>query len=321
MKKLILFLAALGCALSPLAAGNDEYSEYKIASYILESDFDKAAPLIKKVPADQKNHLNHFFWIAAEVCHPKATSLIHNTDSGSFPSMWTKCDKAKNEKILNLLLDLQQGSDVFAIAEKQDPKTDIISFELVTPLTHLKAGNPQALRTLLPKMDKCTIALTQMQADQPNDTSYGRSADFWRNAGCSVSKIKRAGKYVEKKNYNNTSELGITWLSDAWTKPDDWSNEKDFFDLVYEIGTSREQLISTHGNPTFYEHPYDFREIFTYRRMLKRDVINYKVADYIYTLDRGIVTHVQYKLIKAPIYYGDLATKDVTADQFKQKGY
>ena len=319
MKKLILCLAALSCTLS--AAGNDEYSEYKIASYILESDFDKAAPLIKKVPEDQKNHLNHFFWIAAEVCHPKAKSLIHNTDSGSFPSMWTKCDKAKNEKILNLLSDLQQVSDVFAIAEKKDPKTDIISFELVTPLTHLKAGNPQALRTLLPKMDKCTIALTQMQADQPNDTSYGRSADFWRNAGCSVSKIKRAGKYVEKKNYNNTSELGITWLSDAWTKPDDWSNEKDFFDLVYEIGTSREQLISTHGNPTFYEHPYDFREIFTYRRMLKRDVINYKVADYIYTLDRGIVTHVQYKLIKAPIYYGDLATKDVTADQFKQKGY
>lgn len=321
MKKIILFLAALCIAPALYASSANEYSEYTIASYILESDFDKAAPLIKNVPADKKNHLNHFFWIAAEVCHPKAKSLIHDTASGSFPSMWTKCDKAKNEKILNLLLDLQQVSDVFSIAEKKDPKTDIISFELITPLTYLKAGNPEALRTVLPKMDKCTMALTQMQADQPNDTYYGRNADFWRNAGCSVHKIKLIGKHVEKKNYNNTSEVGITRLPDSWTKPDDWNNQKDFLDLVYEIGTSREQLISTHGNPTFYEHPYDFREIFTYRRMIKRDVINYKVADYIYTLDRGVVTHVQYKLIKAPIYYGDIATKDVTADQFKQKGY
>lgn len=242
-------------------------------------------------------------------------------------SSYIKCNKAQNTKILEWLLNMDQVSNTFVINEQKDEKTGIYSFDLVTPISRLKTNNPEALRALLPKLDKCTIMLTQMQAVHPNDTNYHVYADAWRVSGCSLSKIKRMGKAADEKSAYSAStwNIGIKPLEKAWTEPDTWSDsQKDWLTLVYETGKTRDYLMQTYGNPTYYDSPYDFREIFTYRRMLpQRDNSTdyYKIADYIYTLDRGVITHVQYKEIKKDIYYYELALKTIDLDEFKKKGY
>ena len=330
MKKLILALLAVAVA-APLAAQDKTpYSESAVAYAVAESDSAKVKKLlatpVADMTAEQKNHLNHFFIIAAETCQPRATVIHHETSSGTFGSYIPKCNKAQNAKILEWLLSLDQVSNSFVIDVQKNEKNGIYTFDAVTPISRLKTNNPAALRALLPKLDPCTIALTQMQAVQPNDTNYHVYADVWRTNGCSLSKIKRMGQKEDHKIGNdNAWSVGIKPLEKAWTEPESWSDShKDWMTLVYETGKSRAYLIQTYGNPTFYEAPFDYREIFTYRRVLSQrenDNTYYKVADYIYTLDRGVVTHVQYKVLKDGIHFYALALKTIDLDEFKKKGY
>lgn len=334
MKKIILLLGLFICA-GALNAQTEktEYSESAIANAIAESDFAKAQKLFNISPQNmtdaQKTHVHHFFVIASEVCDKHPHDIVHETPSGHFYTIYSysiKCDKAQNAKILQWLLAMGKISDTFVIDEQKNEKTGIYSFDLVTPVSRLKTNNPEALRALLPQMDKCTLILTQMQAVHPNDTNYHIYADAWRANGCSLSKIKRMGKKADHKpDYTQNWDIGIKPLEKAWTEPDSWEDsKKDWLKLVYETGKSRDYLLKTYGNPTFYESPYDMREIFTYRRVLPaRDNSTdyYKIADYIYTLDRGVITHVQYKPIKDSIHYYAFALKNIDLDQFKQKGY
>ena len=335
MKKIILlFSLFMGAGVLCAQDTKPEYNESAIATAIAGSDFAAAQKLLhvpfKDMTTAQKNHLNHFFVIAAETCDKRTHNLVHETLSGNFDTIYSnliKCDKAQNTKILAWLLSMDQVSNSFVVDEQKNEKTGIYSFDLVTPISRLKENNPEALRTLLPKLDKCTIALTQMQAVHPNDTNYHVYADAWRANGCSLSKIKRMGKKADHKSAFDsiTWDIGIEPLEKAWFEPESYEDsQKDLYQLVYETGVSRADLLKTYGNPTYYESPYDFREIFTYRRMVpqrEKDSTYYKIADYIYTLDRGVVTHVQYKLIKGDIHYSALALQTINLDEFKKKGY
>ena len=335
MKKICLLLSLFICAGVLFAqAQQPQYNESDIAYAVAESNLAKAQKLLgipfKEMTEKQKNHINHFFLIAAETCDKRIHNIIHETPSGNFPTIFSndvKCNKAQNAKILEWLLSMDQVSNTFTINEQKDEKTGIYSFDLVTPISRLKTNNPEALRALLPQLDKCTLILTQMQAVHPNDTNYHVYADAWRANGCSLSKIKRMGQTTDQKLSFNKQiwDIGIKPLHNAWTEPSAWDDsKKDWMTLVYETGKTRDYLMQTYGNPTYYDSPYDFREIFTYRRVLpqrEKSTEYYKIADYIYTLDRGIVTHVQYKEIKNDIHYYAFALKTIDFDEFKKKGY
>lgn len=295
MKKLYLLLAVClilsACSSSPKAGNTTaapQQTDIKkiITGNILVSDAEALAENLNKVETIEDHWLNY----AVGICDPYRRQ--YRSEKEKFV-----CDKEKNAQIIKMLIDRGADPNKFVNFAKKEADT----LYMVETLTDkLALWNTQALPVVLPKMDKCLVALTKMQTAEPTNPKYFAFADFWRNNSCSIDK------------YN------LRWFGSTTDR------EK----AAFLIGKTKEDVKNTYGEPTVYAHPSEYREILTYKKAEERKELGkyeagvraYEIytdeVDYIFTLDRGVVSKVQVKVVSTTKAGGE--TKEIDIEKAKQ---
>lgn len=274
MKKLTIFmtsvflLAACGGSKTTKNSANTQNTTAKtstqtaaarqadpIQQAILISDFDAFMQLANTIEADK---LDGYLSYAVGICDPYRRPKFGDTTK-------PVCQKENNAKIIQVLANLGAKSNIvrFFIDE------GYTLYQAKTIVSDLKAWNPMAVKYVVAKLDKCLVALTQMQDADDKKANYYVYADVWRNNNCSTA------------NYKTTYGM---------------STEEDK-KLYFLIGASKETIQKEFGTtPTVYDHPSEHREILTYKQARERQSgINFYVEEYhyIFTIDRGVVTKIQ----------------------------
>ena len=235
--------------------------------------FEYLAPRIKNLPADKQARL---LWMATGVCVPNTKQICHLDEQlkkTEFPCVKNLvCNKENNAQIIRTLLKNGAPSDAFAIEDKNNLMPPL---DADTVSYRLQEANPELLVELMPKLDTCMLALTQISHPNPDEADDGLYAAYWLKENCSLSKMNFLGvEFYEQKNRQTVSILP----------------EKDFNDYISELGLSRDALIKKLGEPNFIEQKNASTEILTYREAKNLDktkLIN--IVDYNYTLKHGVV--------------------------------
>jgi hypothetical protein len=236
-----------------------------IDNSILTSDLDTFKQLYDSL---DDNKLNYYLTYAAGICDPWRVR-------GAKEPSAAICQKDNNTEIIRLLIAKGAKADTIHFVKKEGYSLYLAK----TLASNLKEWNPGAVKYMLAGLDKCLVALTQMQGADTSKQNYYVYADFWRNNNCST------------ENYQKTYGRYRT-------------GDKELFAL---IGTSKEAVQDKFGQkPTVYEHPSEYREILTYKTAEEREykysvdgkqgvATDYSVEEYhfIFTIDRGVVTQVQ----------------------------
>jgi len=248
------------------------FAQEPINQAILVSDFDTFSELAKNIDTTK---LDNYLSYAVEICNPYR---------GFAPGETTKavCQKENNAKIIQVLANLGAKSDKihFFIDE------GYTNYQAKTIVSNLKAWNPMAVRYVVARLDKCLVALTQMQDADDTKANYYVYADVWRNNNCSTS------------NYKTTHGM---------------STQEDL-KLYKLIGADKAAVQKEYGTePTIYDHPSEHREVLTYKTAHEHHTgVHYFVEEYhyIFTIDRGVVTKVQRMHISTTNGKGDTETID-----------
>ena len=235
--------------------------------------------------------LNDYLYYAAGICDPYRRR-------GRKEPVTAVCQKDNNTEIIRLLIAKGAKCDHINFVKKEGYTTYIAK----TPASDLKEWNPGAVKYMLAGLDKCLVALTQMQGADTSKKNYYVYADFWRNNNCSTENYK--------KSYGR--------------------RQKGDAELFALIGTSKETVQNKFGQkPTIYEHPSDHREVLTYKTAEEREykysvsgkkgvATDYSVEEYhyIFTIDRDVVTQVQ--KIYASKTDGKGQTTEIDQEKLKQ---
>ena len=228
-----------------------------IQQAILISDFETFMNLAGNMDSAK---LDWYLTYAAGICDP-----YRRPKFGDAVNVKPVCQKENNAKIIQVLANLGAQSKTirFFIDE------GYTLFQANTIVSDLKAWNPMAVRYVVNKLDKCLVALTQMQEADVSKPNYYVYADVWRDNNCSVN------------NYQTTYGMST-------------EEEKK---LYFLIGTDKAAVQKEFGtNPTVYDRPSEYREILTYKQAKERQSgVNFYVEEYhyIFTIDRGVVTKIQ----------------------------
>ena len=226
-----------------------------VKAAIFMSNFDEFSKLVADIKPEQ---LDGYLSYAAGICNPYRRA--QRGDNGK-----AVCQKENNAKIIQVLANLgaKSSSVRFFIDE------GYTLYQAKTIVSDLKEWNPMAVPYVVAKIDKCLVALTQMQEADDKKANYYVYADVWRNNNCST------------KNYQITYGMST-------------AEEKA---LYFLIGANKEAVQKEFGtNPTIYEHPSQYREILTYKQAKERQAgITFSVEEYhyIFTIDRGVVTGIK----------------------------
>lgn len=239
--------------------------EDPVSNSILTSDLDTFKQLYDSLD-DSK--LNYYLTYAAGICDPWRVR-------GAKEPSAAVCQKDNNTEIIRLLIAKGAKADTIHFVKKEGYSLYLAK----TLASNLKEWNPDAVRYMLAGLDKCLVALTQMQGADTSKANYYVYADFWRENNCSTENYKKTyGRYK--------------------------TGDKELFAL---IGTNKETIQKTFGQkPTVYEHPEEYREVLTYKVAKEKEykysvegkqgvATDYSVEEYhyIFTIDRGVVTQVQ----------------------------
>lgn len=296
MKKLLLFL--LSCvvfaACSSSSPKNSTTTAYQqpdikteLSTNILLSDAAAVQETLNKMDTVGDNWLNH----AVGICDPYRRQ-------GRYEKVKFVCDKEQNAQIIKMLMDRGTDPNKYVHFEKKEADT---LYVVETLADKLALWNPSALPYVLPKMDKCLVALTKMQTANPSKAKYFAFADFWRDNQCSID------------NYN------LRWYNINGTREN----------AAFLIGKTKEDVKEKYGEPTVYSHPSAYREILTYKKAEERQEkgkyeagvrgvdIFIDEVHYIFTLDRGVVTKVQVQVINTT--QGGGQTQEVDLEKAKQE--
>ncbi len=258
----------------------------ELSTNILLSDAAAVQETLNKMETVGDNWLNY----AVGICDPYRRQ-------GRKEKVKFVCDKEQNAQIIKMLMDRGTDPNKYIHFEKKEADTLYI---VETLADKLALWNPSALPYVLPKMDKCLVALTKMQTANPGKAKYFAFADFWRNNQCSID------------SYN------VRW-----------------YDIVGErehaanlIGKTKEDVKEKYGEPTVYSHPSAYREVLTYKKAEERQEkgkyeagvrgvdIFIDEVHYIFTLDRGVVTKVQVQVVNTTQGGGE--TKEIDLEKAKQ---
>ena len=243
--------------------------------------FENLAPRIKDLPKEKQARL---LWMAAGVCVPNTKQICHLDEQlkkTEFPCLKNLvCNKENNAQIIRTLLKNGAPSDAFAIEDKNNLMPPL---DADTVSYRLQKANPELLMELMPELDTCMLALTQISHPNPDEADDGLYAAYWLKENCSLSKMNFLGvEFYEQKNRPTVSILP----------------EKDFNDYISELGLSRDALIKKLGEPNFIEQKNASTEILTYREAKNLDKTNLiNIVDYNYTLKHGVVINKDEKTL------------------------
>lgn len=231
------------------------FAQEPINQAILISDFDTFSNLVNTIDTTK---LDSYLAYAVEICNPYRRFQYGETTK-------PVCQKENNAKIIQVLANLGAKSDKVRFFVDEG----YTNYQAKTIVSDLKEWNPMAVRYVVAKLDKCLVALTQMQDADDTKANYYVYADVWRNNNCSTA------------NYKITHGM---------------STQEDV-KLYKLIGADKEAVQKEYGTaPTIYDHPSQHREILTYKTAHEHHTgVHYFVEEYhyIFTLDRGVVTKVQ----------------------------
>lgn len=276
---------------------------------IAKSDMDafqRVVPRIKTLSAEKQARL---LYMASQVCVPGTTQICHLASNGKtteFPCVKNLvCDKENNAQIIRTLV--KNGAPSDAITIKYDNYSgDNTKLDIFSVSYNLQKSNPTLLNEIMPKLDKCMLALTQMSHPNPDEADDGLYATYWAENKCSVQKMNLLGfQSVNSKNNKPT----ITPI------PKD--DLKDFENL----GMTKEELTKKLGEPNFYQQKDNTTEVLSYRKMDKMPIQKEKIniIDDIYFIKHGVVVKYDAKILALDVRpYVD---RDKIAKYETQRGY
>ena len=259
-----------------------------VANAILTSDLNTFKANYNLI---EDSKLNYYLSYAVGICDPFRNRGAKEPSSAV-------CQKENNTEIIRLLIAKGAKEETINFVKKEGYSLYLAK----TLASNLKEWNPAAVKYMLAGLDKCLVALTQMQGADDTKANYYVYADFWRDNNCSVDNYK--------KTYGRYS-----------------SDDKELFSL---IGASKETVQNKFGQkPTIYERPSEYREILTYKEAQEKEykysvagqqgvATDYSVDEnhYIFTIDRGIVTKLQKLHISKTDGKGQ--TKEIDQEKLKQ---
>ena len=249
--------------------------------------FNKVAAQIKTLPQEKQARL---LLMASGVCVPNTTQICHLTSNGKaseFPCIKNiSCDKENNAQIIRTLVKNGAPSDgvVYVVAYNSNYNYKVLPLDVSTISYNLQKANPELLVELMPKLDKCMLALTQISHPNPDEADDGLYATYWLKEKCSLSKMNFLGYEIYEKK--NRPEVYI-------------SNSTDDILEMEGYTLSKEELIKKLGEPNFIEQKNPSTEILTYRKYVGA-YINFKDIDIVddnYTLKHGVVVKKEDKLV------------------------
>ena len=346
MKKIIVFFTVfLFSAVVWAETGSYSNTTYEIK----KSNFKKVKEEFALLANPSANDIYQLFVFAARVCSDRYTN-------GDYAEK--KCKKGENEKILRFFLDngLPVKSYRVRDVERESPDAEILSISLDTPLgillenkyDTLYFGRPDVAQKMIPTLDKCAVALAFMQTADPKDDFYYSYADYWRNNNCKLSDFKNLG-VVSHVQFKHQPTLAEQEFSEKEQETRAFHNE-----LAQNIGLNKEELSVKYGVPFLYERPSEFREVLTFRTVEKNteertytedNIVTYFpeddwdekraehpagtseiffktiVRDFIFTLDRDVVTHVQVREVFAVNAEDAESKQNLLAKYETERGY
>ena len=252
---------------------------------IAKSDMDafqRVAPRIKTLPAEKQARL---LYMASQVCVPNTTQLCHltsNERATEFPCVKKLvCNKENNAQIIRTLVKNGAPSSAITIKEKGN-LSDTSELDIFSVSYNLQKSNPELLNEIMPKLDKCMLALTQMSHPNPNEADDGLYAAYWAENKCSLQKKDILGfQSVNSKKNQPTITLFV---------------KSDFEDFE-NLGLTKEELIKKLGEPNFYQQKDKGMEVLTYREAQKNNIApnTVNIVDDIYFIKHGVAVKKQHK--------------------------
>ena len=204
------------------------------------------------------------------------------------------CNEDENAEIIRLILERVDSPANLQVK----PLNSQVSYKIFTSADRMLEHNVKALPYVLAKLDKCLIALTQMQGADDSKPNYYVYADYWRNNKCTTKKFYMYPQVKDKQ-------------------------KKKLYSL---IGSNKKAVQKAFGKePTVYEHPSEHREVLTYK-----DIKTYKVGEKgeqqsyhlnewqtVFTIDRDVVTDIKH--IRVSDTRGGQETRQISEEERQQR--
>lgn len=242
--------------------------------------FNRIAARIKTLPQKKQAQL---LYMASQVCVPNTTQICYLTIDGKateFPCIKNiSCDKENNAQIIRTLVENGAPSNAITTNDLDEPLVTTLDINSVS--YNLQKYNMDLLNEIMPKLDKCMLALTQMSHPNPDEADDGLYATYWTQNKCSLQKM---------------TILGVQW--DEIIYP--WSD----FDIeeFENLGITKEELTKKLGEPNFYQQKDKGIEILSYRKTKEAKTDSYEpkkihIVDDIYFIKHGVVVKKQIKRV------------------------
>ena len=244
--------------------------------------FETLASCIKTLPEEKQARL---LYMASQVCEPNTTQICHLTNNGKateFPCVKNLvCNKENNAQIIRTLLENEAPSNSVTLNYAGD-LSDITKLDIFSISYNLQKSNPELSNEIMPKLDKCMLALTQMSHPNPDEAVDGLYATYWTQNKCSLNKMNILGTQVVNNKKNKPTITPLT---------------KDAIKEFENLGITKEELTKKLGEPNFYQQKDNGMEVLTYREAQKNNIDpnTVNIVDDIYFIKHGVAVKKQHK--------------------------
>lgn len=268
--------------------------------------FENLASRIKTLPEEKQARL---LYMASQVCEPNTTQICHLTSNGKateFPCVKNLvCNKENNAQIIRTLVN--NGAPSNALTIKRDYHVDdYTKLDIFSVSYNLQKSNPELLNEIMPKLDKCMLALTQMSHPNPSEPDDGLYATYWAENKCSLQQMNLLG--FQTVNHKKHKPVIVLFAKED---PQDFEN----------LGMTKEELIKKLGEPNFYQQKDNTTEVLSYRKMDKMPIQKEKIniMDDIYFIKHGVAVKKDVKILAFDVRpYVD---REKIAQYETQRGY
>ena len=246
------------------------------------NSFNRIAEQIKTLPQEKQARL---LYMASQVCEPNTTQICHLSSNGKeteFPCIKNiSCDKENNAQIIRTLVKNGAPSNSVTLNYTGD-LSDTTKLDIFSVSYNLQKSNPELLNEIMPKLDKCMLALTQMSHPNPNEADDGLYAIYWTENKCSLNKMNILGTQVVNNKKNKPTITPLT---------------KDAIKEFENLGITKEELTKKLGEPNFYQQKDKGMEVLTYREAQKNNINpnTVNIVDDIYFIKHGVAVKKQHK--------------------------